>query len=88
MKKYEATFIFTKENKKLAESIEAHLKAIGAKVGKKDDWGVKPLAYPIKKLTEAAYLYFEFETEPAKIKDLETKLKLEESLLRRLIVLA
>lgn len=88
MAKYELTFIFDKDNKDLPKRLEGHLKDVKAKIEKEEDWGVKSLAYPIKKRTEAKYLYFEAEIEPAMAKELEGKIKLEETLLRDLIVKA
>jgi small subunit ribosomal protein S6 len=86
MAKYEITFVFSKDNKILVEALKKDLESAKAKIIKEEDWGVKPLAYPIDKKTEAAYLYFEVEIEPAKIKKLEEKLRLEEALIRHLIV--
>lgn len=86
MAKYEITFVFEKSNKKIAERLKKYINLAKAKIIKEEDWGVKPLAYPIKKFTEAAYIYFEFETDPKGIKILEDKIKLEEELLRHLLV--
>jgi len=86
MAKYEVTFIYDKSNKKIVERLKSYIDSAKAKVTKEEDWGVKPLAYPIQKLTEAAYLYFEIEADTKGVKTLEEKIKLEEELLRHLLV--
>ena len=83
---YEATFIFDKDNKTMAKKLTDHIETVGASIAKKDNWGVKSLAYPIAKRTEAAYLYVVIEANPDQIKKLEQKIQLEEELLRHLIV--
>jgi len=86
MAKYELTFVFDKNNKELAKKLEAMLKDAKAEVVKKEDWGVKPLAYPINKKEEAKFLYFEIEASPAQAKSLEERIRLEESIMRSLLV--
>jgi len=88
MKHYELTVLLTKDNKEGDKNIEALLKGLGIKKIKSNPWGVKPLAYPIKKQTEALYVYFEFDAEPAKAKELEQKLNLNETVIRSLLVIA
>lgn len=86
MAEYELTFIFPKENKEMSKTIADYLKKAKAEIKIKEDWGVKTLAYPIKKQTEAYYLYFEVEMNPASLKTLEFDIKLDEVLLRSLVV--
>jgi len=86
MQKYEITFLFDKKHKDFDKELEKMLESVKAKVIKKDDWGVKKLSYPIMKLTEAAYVFFEVEINPKKIADLNTKIRLEERIIRELIV--
>mgnify|MGYP001605315912 CR=1 FL=1 len=56
------------------------------KVGKIDDWGRIDFAYPIAKNGSGHFLHFHLELEPAKTKELDSKLKLEEEIIRYLIV--
>ncbi len=56
------------------------------KVLKEEVWGKRVLAYPIKHFSEGVYVLLNFEATPAKVKDLEKKLNLDEDLLRFLIV--
>ena len=86
MAKYEITLVFDKDNKKIIDGFRKYFEELKVKVVKEEDWGVKPLAYPIKKREEAGYFYFEIEVDTKKIKKLEDKIKLEEGLLRYLVV--
>lgn len=56
------------------------------KVKKEDLWGVRDLAYPIRRQNRAYYAHFELEAEPSKISDIDKNLKLEEDILRYLLV--
>ena len=56
------------------------------KLTKKDLWGIKDLAYPIKHQSKGYYIHFEFEAEPASISALDKDLKMEEDILRYLII--
>jgi len=88
MKKYELTILVTKDNKEAETSTSAMMKGLGIKKIKTSSWGVKPLAYPIKKHIEALYIYFEFEADSKTVKELENKLKMQESIIRSLLVIA
>ena len=56
------------------------------KVTKEDMWGARDLAYPILKQNKGFYVHFEFETDPAVAKGLDKNLKVEEDILRYLLV--
>lgn len=53
---------------------------------KEDLWGLRGLTYPIKKQQKAFYAHYEFEAEPAVIPSLDKSLKLDEDILRYLII--
>lgn len=53
---------------------------------KEDIWGVRGLAYPIKHNDKAFYAHFDFEAEPEKIISIDRSLRLNEDVLRYLIV--
>ena len=86
MAKYELTFLFDKNKKDMPSILEKYIKDTGAKKITQDDWGVKPLAYQIKKRDQAQYLHFTAEIDPGKISSLEQAIRLDENLLRHLIV--
>lgn len=83
---YELVALFpTKMNDIMAEKTLVDLaKASKFKVVSVDKWGIKQLAYPIKKETKAYYLRLVLEGGDAKT--LAGALKLSEGLLRHLLV--
>lgn len=56
------------------------------KIIKEDLWGQKDLAYPIKKQTKGFYAHFELEADPKNTKGLDKSLKVEENILRYLLI--
>ncbi len=87
MNKYYLTLVLKNglDEKARKELLEAVVKKLG-KVVKQDDWGVRDLAYPIKHQTKGFYVHFEFESEASTIQALDKALKIEEDILRYLIV--
>ena len=85
-KQYELIALFpTKVNDILAEkTLVDMVKAAKFKVVEVDKWGIKPLAYPIKKENKAYYLRLIIEGGDARV--LAKALALEESLLRHLLI--
>lgn len=75
-----------KERKALLDSMSKKLTGEGGKIGKEDLWGVKTLAYPIKKQTSGYYAHFEIEADPKDAKDLDKSLRVEEDVLRYLLI--
>jgi len=49
-------------------------------------WGVRQLAYPIRKFQEGYYVLYEAKLDPTRIKDIERSLQYNEDVLRYLIV--
>ncbi len=47
-----------------------------------DTWGVRKLAYEVKKRNEADYRFYRFESEPALLNDLDHTLKITDGILR------
>lgn len=86
-KQYELIALFpAKMNDIMAEKTLVDMaKASQFKVVEVDKWGIKPLAYPIKKETKAYYLRLIIEGGNAK--SLANSLRMEESLLRHLLIL-
>ncbi len=88
-KSYELTVIFPltlKEKEKAREELKKEIEKV-AKIGKETDWGEKKLAYPIKKNKRGHFYFYELKASPEKTKTLEEWLKLNENILRYLIVL-
>ena len=58
----------------------------GATVVNIDRWGVRRLAYPIDKRQQGDYTFFYFEADPGAIADVERACRLDEAILRHLIL--
>ena len=84
MRLYETTFIANQELTKkqmdmLADSFEDLLKSKNSKIVRKEYWGVRTFAYPIKKHKRGHYMMFAIEASIEALKEFEDKLsKLEE----------
>ena len=91
VKQYETVFIVTPvlSDEQMKETVEKYtnfLKERGAEIVFTNNWGMRKLAYPIKKKTTGYYYLIEFKAEGSLIADLETAYKRDERLLRFLTV--
>jgi len=91
MTDYELVTIISPEvdGEKLPEIIEQVGKFItdeGGVVESTEQWGIRKLAYPIKKFMEANYVLTRFKLEPDLTKKLGVELRASEEILRHLIV--
>jgi len=71
---------------RLIEKIRQYLNADGGSVTSVDIWGKRPLAYPIRKQREGIYVFLQAQIEPRKVEQLERNLKLDENVLRHLLI--
>ncbi|HPF19413.1 MAG: 30S ribosomal protein S6 [Bacillota bacterium] len=90
MNQYELMFILDPilEDDKKEAAIET-VKEIIAADGEVSDvniWGVKKLAYPIRKKNEGYYVVMQFTANPDLPKELDRRLKISDSFMRHLIV--
>ncbi len=51
-----------------------------------DEWGKRVLAYEIKKQNEGFYVIFTFESKPDAIVEIERQLRLDESVLKFIVI--
>ena len=91
VKQYETVFIATPvlSEEQMKETVEKYtnfLKEHGAEIVYTNNWGMRKLAYPIKKKTTGFYYLIEFNAEGSLIADLEVAYKRDERLLRFLTV--
>ncbi len=91
MRQYELTVVLpggtTVAKKKAAsENIEKIVTTFKGKTGKVADWGEKELAYKIRKNTSGIFLHFPLELEATSLSALDAKLKMEEDIIRYLLV--
>jgi small subunit ribosomal protein S6 len=70
----------------VVSSVEDLIKRNNGKVTKVEPWGLRKLAYPIKRQQEGRYFLMEFDLEPQSIAETERVLKLTEAVIRHLIV--
>ncbi|MGH7644715.1 MAG: 30S ribosomal protein S6 [Gemmatimonadales bacterium] len=93
-RRYETVYIFDSalEDTAITEKLE-RFHALLTKDGKGtiagvSQWGKRPLAYPLKKKTTAAYVVAQFETAPELLPEYERAVKLDEGVLRFLVVVS
>ncbi len=90
-KQYETVFIMTpvlseEQMKETVKKFKSLLIDKGAEIVFEDNWGLKKLAYPIKKLSTGFYYLIEFKAEGSLIADYELAFKRDERILRFLTV--
>jgi small subunit ribosomal protein S6 len=88
---YEAVYIFdtTTTEEQLNEKVERYhalLTQGGAEVTAIDHWGRRQLAYPIRKQSAGYYVVTQFKSGPDPLPEYERLMKLDEGLLRYLVV--
>lgn len=90
MNKYEVMFIAKPledaEVDPIAEFVSNLIKKNGGNVEKVDRWGKRHLAYPVKKQTDGNYVLINFEADPAVIKEIDRVMKIQDNILKHLIV--
>jgi small subunit ribosomal protein S6 len=92
LRPYEVVYIFDSalEDEAIArklDQVHALIAADGAEPPVLNHWGRRTLAYPIKKRTTGYYVVATFDTEPRLLPEFERALRLDEEVLRFLVVL-
>ena len=87
MNRYVLTLVFRNdlEEKARKEFLETVTKNF-EKVEKEENWGSRDLAYPINKQTKGYYVHYTFTADPKTIAPLDKQLKLEEDVIRYLLI--
>ncbi len=90
MRLYEALFILRPDlNKEEVESllkkVEEFIQKGGGEIKERLEWGVKKLAYPIKKFSEGYYAIYTFQGEKDLAEDFKHAFSREEKILRKLL---
>lgn len=92
MRDYEAVYIFDSalEEESVNEKLDRFHELIGGDAGGEvtavDHWGRRQLAYPLQKHENGYYVVTHFQAEAEKLPEFERLLKLDDGLLRYLIV--
>ncbi len=87
MNQYETVFILTPvlsdvQMKEAVEKFKGILTADGAEIVNEENWGLRKLAYPIRKKTTGFYQLLEFNAEPASIEKLQVNFRRDERVIR------
>ena len=90
MVNYEVMFIIDPalEDEKKDAAVERVKSVIASEgeVEKVDVWGLRKLAYPIRKKNEGYYAVIEFKAEPTLSAELDRRLKISDDFMRHIIV--
>jgi small subunit ribosomal protein S6 len=91
MRDYELGFVIHPEvdQSDVTEAVDKvgqYVTAGGGEVTSVDVWGRRTLAYPIRKQKEGTYVFLHTQLDPQAIKELERSLKLDEEVLRYLLI--
>jgi len=70
----------------VVETVKGLVERGGGEVTQVEPWGLRRLAYPIRKQWEGQYVLMQFELEPRSVAELERGLGLTEQIMRHLIV--
>lgn len=87
MRKYETIFILQPELseddiKSVTTKAQDVISSYKGECLRMDDWGIRKLAYPIKKSARGRYYYLRFDGDSALIAELERRLRLDDKVLR------
>ncbi len=88
---YELVYILSpklsdNDAEKKAQDFNQQIKENTTEIVLEDFWGKKDLAYPIKKLEQGYYVLLQFKAERENIKKIDKKLKLEDEIIRYLLI--
>jgi len=91
MNDYLLTLVFKgdleeKVREELLVDVKKKIFGVDGKIEKEDLWGSRDLSYPIKHQTKGYYVHFEFSADPKVAKDLDKNLKVEEDIIRYLLI--
>ncbi len=93
MREYETVYIFqpTLESEEIEAKLESyHQRLLGddAEITAVEHWGRRQLAYEIAGQANGYYVVAQFRTEPSRLQPFESALKMDEAVLRHLVVLS
>lgn len=68
------------------EMVKSIVTAAGGTIDKVDKWGVRKLAYRLKKLNEGFYVLIQFSAKPEVVKELERRLRVSDAVVKFITV--
>lgn len=91
MRHYEVVFLVHPSQSEqvpgMIERYQGNLEKRGGVVHRLEDWGRRPLAYPINKIHKAHYVLMNVECDQEAIDELESAFRFNDAVLRNLIIL-
>jgi small subunit ribosomal protein S6 len=87
MRKYETIFITRPELgeddlKGLTEKVQEVITGMNGECTRLEDWGLRKLAYPVKKCARGRYYYMNFSGNSDLIAELERRMRLDDKIIR------
>jgi small subunit ribosomal protein S6 len=74
------------DNAKVIQGYEALMTKDGGEILKRDEWGTKRLAYPIKKTFRGFYVNYDFVGTPENVAEMERLIRIDDNVLRHLVI--
>ena len=71
---------------KISDNLNKIVHSYNGELIKKEYWGLRPLAYTIKKNNKGHYVFFGFRATTAGIKEMDRRIKLDENILRHSVI--
>jgi small subunit ribosomal protein S6 len=89
MRHYEIVFLVHPDQSEQVASMTDRcvsiIEAAGGKINRREDWGRRPLAYHIDKLSKAHYVLLNVEAEQSAIDEIENRFRYNDAVIRYLI---
>lgn len=87
MRTYETIFIVHPEvtgdaSAAVIEKFKGVLTEQGAEILKLDDWGIRKLAYPVKKQGRGTYVYLAYQAEAPVIAEFERRMRIDDAVIK------
>lgn len=91
MKNYETLFILDPDISEEdldseLEKIKGYIEKTNGNIVELDKWGMRKLAYEIKKKRQGFYVLMKFVADPSSVQDVNSSFKLDQKILRHIIV--
>ncbi len=89
-REYELVMILSPESTEdevsaMVETVHGFITEGGGTIGEHDNWGLRRLAYPLKRFREGNYVLTNFQSSPTAIHELEDNLKASQDVMRYLV---
>lgn len=90
MRHYEVVFLVHPDQSEqvpgMVERYEGSITKHGGQIHRKEDWGRRQLAYPIKEVHKAHYILMNIECDQVALDELKNAFKFNDAILRHLII--